>query len=180
MGLTFHYTGRIRQYALINKMTAEAEDISRSLGWKYNIIDDDKLKGILLSPERSDPLSLTFAPNGRLCSILSVMVNEPDDPFYYSAFTKTQFAGPDTHIALLKLLHYISNKYFSEIEVNDEGLYWGAWDEKILLEQFAKYNYALNAVTAALSGMKAVPGETPQSLADRIEEELKKKLSGEE
>jgi hypothetical protein len=178
MGLTFHYTGRISEDALIDKMTAEVEDISRSLGWKYDIIDDDKLKGILLSPENCDPLSLTFAPNGRLCSIVSVMVNEPDDPFYYYAFTKTQFAGPDTHIALLKLLHYLSNKYFSEIEVNDEGLYWGTWDEKILLEQFTKYNSALNAVTTALSGLKTQPGETGGSLADRIEEELKKKLSG--
>jgi hypothetical protein len=180
MGLTFHYSGRIRQYEKIDEMILEAEDISKSLDWKYNIIDDDKLKGIILSPEGSEPLSLTFVPEGRLCSVISVMVNEPDDPFYYTAFTKTQFAGPDTHIALMKLLRYLSDKYFSEIEVDDEGLYWGTWDKKILLEQFTKYNYALDAVTTALSGMKAVPGETPQSLADRIEETLREKLAREE
>lgn len=180
MGLTFHYTGKIRDYALIDEMNTEVEDISKSLGWKYHIIDDDKLKGIVVSPEECEPLSLTFAPNSRLCSILNVIVNKPDDEFYYSGFTKTQFAGPDTHIALLKLLHYLSEKYFSEIDVYDEGMYWGVWDEKILLDQFAKYNYILNAVTDALQGMKAKPGETAESLADRIEEHLKKKLGGEE
>jgi hypothetical protein len=179
MGLTFHYSGRIRQYEKIDEMVYEVEDICKSLGWKYSVIDDDKLKGIVLSPEGSEPLSLTFVPNGRLCSIISVVVNEPNDPFYYTAFTKTQFAGPDTHIALLKLLRYLRDKYFSEIEVNDEGLYWGTWDKIILLEQFAKYNYALDAVAAAISGMKAEPGESPQSLADRIEKTLKKKFGGE-
>lgn len=179
MGLSFYYSGRIRQYEKIDEMVCEVEDISKSLGWKCNIIDDDKLKGIVLSPEGSEPLSLTFVPDGRLCSIISVIVNKPDDLFYYTAFTKTQFAGPDTHIALMKLLRYLSDKYFSDIEVNDEGLYWGTWDKKILLEQFTKYNYALDAVKTALSEMKAVHGETPQSFADRIEETLRKKLGGE-
>lgn len=176
MGLTFHYAAKIRKHELIDEMIAEVKDIAGSLQWKYDIIDDDKLKGILVSPKECEPLSLTFAPNGRLCSIVNVIVNKPDDEFYYSGFTKTQFAGPDTHIALLKLLRYLSEKYFSEIEVYDEGLYWGVWDKKILLEQFAKYNYALNAVTAALEGIKKIPGETIQSFADRIEEQIKKKL----
>jgi hypothetical protein len=179
MGLTFHYSGRIRQYEKIDEMVDEVEDICKSLAWEYHIISDDKLKGIVLTPENSEPLSLTFVPDGRLCSIISVMVNEPDDPFYYTAFTKTQFAGPDTHIALLKLLCYLSDKYFSEIEVNDEGLYWDTLDRRILLEQFAKYNYALDAVAGVISGMNAEPGESPQSSADRIEETLKKKFGGE-
>ncbi len=179
MGLTFHYTAKIRRQELIDEMTAEVEDIARSLKWKYHIIDDDQLKGIVVSPEECEPLGLTFTPNGKLCSIVNVIVNKPDDEFYYSGFTKTQFAGPDTHIALLKLLHYLSEKYFSEIEVYDEGLYWGTWDKKILLEQFAKYNYALNVVTAALDEMKKIPGETVQSLAERREEQLKKKLGKE-
>jgi hypothetical protein len=179
MGLSFHYSGRISQYEKIDEMICEVEDISKSLDWKYNIIDDEKLKGIVLSPKGSEPLSLTFVPDGRLCSIINVIVNKPDDPFYYTAFTKTQFAGPDTHIALMKLLRYLSDKYFSDIEVNDEGLYWSTWDKKILLEQFAKYNYALDTVKTALSGMKAVTGEIPRSLADRIEETLKKKLGRE-
>ena len=51
-------------------------------------------------------------------------------------------------------------------------------DEKILLSQFAKYEFLLNAVADALSGMKAVQGETPLSLADCIEKILKGKLGG--
>ena len=54
-------------------------------------------------------------------------------------------------------------------------MYWETMDEKVLLEQFAKYEFLLNAVTEVLSDMKAVPGETAQSLADRLEKLLSKK-----
>ena len=91
---------------------------------------------------------------------------------------KTQFAGPDTHMALLKLLRYLKEKYFTELEVDDEGLYWESEDEKTLLSQFAKYNFTLKMLTEALSDFKAIPGETLNSLAERLEELLRKRLSG--
>ena len=46
-------------------------------------------------------------------------------------------------------------------------------DEKVFLKQFARYEFLLDAVADALTGMKTVPGETPLSLADRIEKLLK-------
>ena len=104
------------------------------------------------------------------------MVGEKDDPYYYTSFTKTQYAGPDAHMAIIKLLRYLENKYFSAFELQDEGMYWETMDEKILRNQFLKYEFALNALTAALSNMKAIPGETPDSLAERIEGELNKRL----
>jgi len=93
--------------------------------------------------------------------------------------TKTQFAGSDTHISILKLLHYLKEKYFESFELNDEGYYWEKWDEKLLLSQFARYNFILDKVASALANVKMAAGETAESLADRIEEILKKNFGTE-
>lgn len=53
--------------------------------------------------------------------------------------------------------------------MDDEGYYWKTNDEKMLLKRFAEYNFLLDAVATALSNVKASPGETADSLADKIE-----------
>jgi hypothetical protein len=196
MGLSFHYKGAIRNRSLISNLTEEVLDICKSLNWNYHIWEKkgttairtmapdppnytpDDLQGISVSPDECEPLFLTFLPNGNLCSPLKLMFNDPitNDLMIEVIHVKTQFAGPDTHIALLKLLRYLKEKYFAELEVDDEGQYWETQDEKILLSQFAKYNFALKMVTEALSDFKSSPGETASSLADRLEEFLRKKL----
>ena len=37
MGLSIHYSGQIRDYALIKDLINECEDICKSLEWKYYI-----------------------------------------------------------------------------------------------------------------------------------------------
>ena len=64
------------------------------------------------------------------------------------------------------------------MEVDDEGLYWETGDEKVLLSQFEKYNHALSVIEAALQDFKAIRGETVQSLTERLERLLVRKLNG--
>ena len=189
MGLSIHYSGTIKDIALIDELIAEVTDICQSLSWSYHIIKEpntDQLNGICFSPEKCEPVFLTFLPGGRMCSPVNLMnsdlyeKNGLDAELVYTTSTKTQFAGPDAHIAVIKLLRYLKEKYFSVFELSDEGMYWETMDEKLLLSQFAKYEFLLNAVADALSEMKAVPDETPLSLADRIEKMLKDKLGGTE
>lgn len=188
MGLSIHYSGKIRKKSLINELISETADICNSLQWTYHIIkelNEDQLNGICFSPEGCEPVFLTFLPGGRMCSPVNLMNrdiydgNELDKELMYTTSTKTQYAGPDAHIAVIKLLRYLKEKYFEKFELDDEGRFWETNDKKVLLEQFARYELLLNTVTDALSNMNAVPDEPLESLADRIEKVLREKLGGE-
>jgi hypothetical protein len=198
MGLSFHYSGKIRSVSAIDLLASEVEDICNSLDWEYHIwkrkgprkksalstkgkiikYTPDDVTGISVSPPESEPLFLTFLPDGSLCSPVKLMFYNPEnnDLVIEVIHTKTQFAGPDVHITLMELLHYLDGKYFAKLKVDDEGLYWGKWDKNILLAQFDKYNKILDRMTEALADFKSKPGESVTSLADRLEEYLRKKL----
>ena len=202
MGLSIHYHGQIKDYTLIEELTNEAEDICNSLDWKYHIWEKESnandnahvsdpdfinyavedLKGISISPNECEPVCLVFFPSGRLCSPFKLMYNNPatNDLMVETVSTKTQYAGMDTHLTVLKLLQYFKDKYFSVFELSDEGMYWETKDEDVLKKQFARYDFLVNSVRDALSDFKAEPGETPQSLADRLEELLKKRFGNKE
>ena len=185
MGLSIHYSATIQNTDRIDELITEVTDICQSLNWSYQIIKEpnaDQLNGICFSPEDCEPIFLTFLPGGRMCSPVNLMnrdiyeKNGLDAEMIYTTSTKTQFAGADAHVAVIKLLRYLKEKYFAVFELNDEGMYWETMDEKVLLSQFARYEFLLKAVGDALSEMKTIPGETPLSLADRIEKMLKDKF----
>jgi hypothetical protein len=198
VGLSIHYSGTIKNYALIEDLVNEVEDICKSLDWKYHICEKkstanytahisdpnfinytpEDIKGITILPAECEPVNLTFFPSGILCSVVKLMYNNAttNDLMVDTISTKTQFAGPDTHITVLNLLQYLKDKYFAVFELRDEGHYWETKDKKILLDRFAQYNFFLDAVADTLGDFKTAPGETPASLADRLAEFLKKKF----
>lgn len=198
MGLSVHYWGKIKDYSLIDTMTAEVEDICKTLNWEYQVFDTQKsklqpgttaekytphdVKGISFRPKESETAFLTFLPDGTLCCPVKLIYYDTstNDLMIEVIHTKTQFAGADTHIAILKLLHYLKGKYFESFELNDEGYYWEKWDEKVLLSQFARYNFILDKVASALANVKLSPGESAESLADRIEDIIKRKFGDED
>ena len=187
MGLSFHFKGKIKSIKLLKPLIAEVKDICESLGWKYQVREaktkkqingkwmPENLSGISVSPSECEPVSLTFLPNGKLCSFVNLLSQDAYEKkkwIYYNS-TKTQFAGPDVHIAIVKLLKYLEKKYLDALDVTDEGNYWETMDEKILMKQFAEYNFYFDAVEKDLNKMPAVPGETVDSLARRIGEMFK-------
>ncbi|MBK8522171.1 MAG: hypothetical protein WAT20_09320 [Ferruginibacter sp.] len=202
MGLSLHYRGQIRDYALIEDLISECADICKSLEWDYHIwnkessINDDAhidnsdfigytmedLKGISILPKECEPVDLAFFPSGKLCSPIKLQFNNAatNDLMVAYVSTKTQYAGMDIHVAVLKLLEYLKDKYFSFFELSDEGMYWETKDIEVLKSQFARYNFIVNSVRNALSDFKALPGETAESLTDRLEELLKNKFGSNE
>src|SRR5688572_32815665 len=113
MGISIHYSGTIKDIALIDKLISEVTDICQSFNWSYHIIREPNtyhLNGICFSPEEYEPIFLTFLSNGRMCSFVNLMnkdlylKNGLDEELVYTTSTKTQFAGIDVHIAVIKLL----------------------------------------------------------------------------
>jgi len=173
MGLTFYYSGRIRDYKEIDTLVDEVADLCKGLNWSYTIIADEELKGILINAPGSEPLWFMFTPDGRTCSIVNLKFCKPDDPFFSTIHVKTQYAGPEVHMALIKMLRYMSEKYFSEIEVMDEGEFWEKGDEENLRRIFANYTGAINMFTEMLEKLDRIPGESAEALAVRIEQMVK-------
>jgi hypothetical protein len=184
MGLSIHYSGSIKDIREIDNLVNEVADICKTFSWSYNIIkpDEDPISGICFGPQECETIFLTFLPDGKLCSLLSFIFKEkyPEQPFepIYTISVKTQYAGMDAHMAVIKLLRYLKEKYFSEFELRDEGYYWETGDREKLASQFSNYDMAIEMVSQALSGIEKIPGESTDSLAARIERILKEKLGG--
>lgn len=184
MGLSIHYNGTIKDRALLPQLAAEMKDICESLGWDYHYFDpgeEDTLEGIYFSPAECEPLFLTFTPEGRLLSPISqitrdmLLQNGLDPELIYTISCKTQYAGMDVHIALIRLFRYLKEKYFSLFDMNDEGGYWETDERELLQQQFTRYETAMASMAEMLQELRAAGRSSPESIACRIEELLKKK-----
>ena len=99
--------------------------------------------------------------------------NENDDlPFN---FVKTQFASPEIHIIIVKLLRYLKEKYFQRFEVIDEGKYWETGDEDLLAEKMEFLSQKMNALAQALedSWIEVEPGDSDLDILVKIEKILR-------
>ncbi|MFK7935715.1 MAG: hypothetical protein AB8G22_19530 [Saprospiraceae bacterium] len=221
MGVTIHYSARLRDTKDLPQLVAEITDICKSLDWKYHLVENDtyqvtatdmplepgdglvksiQLNGILACPPKCEPLWLVFTPSGRTTTpIQTEMANmfasvsqslaeedesaeseptEPDtftDGMVYNVFTKTQYAGAETHIALVKLLRYLEKKYFQYLRVTDEGKYWETSDENKLRLLMNSSEVAINLVRGTLekTDFSKLEGD---SLVDKVESVIAKLL----
>lgn len=172
MGLSIHYSGTIKEMALIPVLTEAVLDVCKVLHWNYHLFNDANFKGICFSPPEGEPVFLTFNNSTELASpVLWQLQLEP----IATISTKTQYAGIEAHIAVMKLLKHLQGRYFSHFELMDEGGYWESDDEAVLQKQFDRYTFLLEAVCEVLQDFKAAPGEKAESLADRLEQFLKER-----
>jgi hypothetical protein len=108
------------------------------------IVEKEDELGTYITTEMPSPEQLAQLTWDDLANTMSVK----------TAFTKTQFAGAETHILLCKLLRYLEKKYFAELEVIDEGDYYYKGDASALAERLAFLNHLIeNAATSALASL---------------------------
>lgn len=176
MGLSIHYSGTIKDTAVISQLIEEVQDVCTILGWKWHINNDKKLTGISFTPPECETVGLNFLANGELVS--KVMLKYDIHPAT-TISVKTQYAGMDVHMAVIKLLKHLAKHYFSVFELSDEGGYWETSDEEVLHKKFGVYNMMLNAVQAALMDFKAEESNTPERMVDRLEKFLKERFNKE-
>ena len=186
MGLSIHYNGYIFNKQLLDSLIEEVTDICKILKWQSHTFDNDEIKGVSFAPEGSEPVFLTFDHEGRLLSPWNIMVKGIYDDvqipkeYLFTASAKTQFAGMEAHIAIIKLLKHLSKKYLKDFTLIDEGYYWETDDEKILTSQFEKFESAINIFRDAIKDLPAVPDDTAESLSSRLEKLLKDKFGKKE
>jgi hypothetical protein len=176
MGLSIHYSGKIKDATLIAPLVEEVQDVCTILKWNYHLYDDENVKGMSFSPPECEPVFLTFL-NNELCSPILLQYNISPAT---TISVKTQYAGIEMHKALIKLMRHLKEIYFQEFELSDEGGYWDNLDEEKLNQQFKKYNYLLHKVTEHLKDFKGDENDTAESLADRLEKFLNERFGSTE
>jgi hypothetical protein len=202
MGITILYRGKLKSPHLIDTIRKELIKISDLMEWDYTILDEDfekptdiklevrengceivghlALKGINLNVHKKcSSLSFLFDLNGILRDPVQMVreeavekVENETQPF---SFVKTQFAPPEIHITLIKLLRYLKRKYFQTFEVIDEGKYWETGDEGLLKEKMEFLSQKMDAVSQALenSWIELEPGDSDLDIIVKIEKILR-------
>lgn len=192
MGLSVHYSGSFNPAASLQEMIDEATDIAATFNWTYHVFEtqfpqlpfnndyDGKIYGISFTPPECETVFLCFLSNGKIScpSRLRFWGKESasrNESLLYLLSVKTQFAGMHAHILLIRLLKYLSGKYFIHFQLSDEGLYWETGDEKLLKEKFDLYNSLLDNVSHALESIPMNSNESLEAYFSRILKQRKKK-----
>ncbi len=179
MGVTIHYKGKLNQPSLIDEFCEEMEDIAKAMEWEYHLINDgenlktNKLRGIILIPhKKSEPLILTTDSNGILRNAFMMKLVEENPELTYINHTKTQFAPPEVHIAIIKLLAYIQKKYIANLDITDEGGYWETGNPALVKERIDFLNAKIDELENILKSLKIEEGDSPETIADKMEQLL--------
>lgn len=203
MGITIHFQGSLKTTKMVNSLVDELIDISKSMSWQWNVLDEDwakpstaklskesdeveiighlSLKGISINLHPNcEPLSLYFNSEGRLTNPMSIIFenedkNKKDDDY---CFVKTQFAPPEIHITIIKLLRYLKKRYIPNLKVIDEGEYWQSEDREKLVTKIAFLNKKMDEIGEVLSemDMETIENSSPEKLADILEDRLKNRI----
>ena len=182
MGITIHYKGKLNSTNQIDSFCEEIEDIAKSMEWEYTAIDErtdnslNQLKGLFIQPHpNSEFLQLIVDLHGNLRNVIMLDHLKDDSKTTYLNHTKTQFAPTDVHIAIVKLFKYLQQKYISNLDVYDEGDYWQTEDVRVLQKKFDFLNAKMDMMEDILNSIKFDEENDAESVADKIEEVLKKR-----
>ena len=180
MGVTIHYRGKLNSTDLIDPFCEELKNISIEMEWDYSCFDFNKntdkipLKGLFIKPHKSaETLQFMVDQLGNLRNAFLVKHVPDDSASTFFIHVKTQFAPIEIHIAVIKLLKYLQQKYALNLEVWDEGHYGETGNSKILIEKFRFLNEAMDQLEDVLNSIEIEVESTATSVADKIEEILK-------
>lgn len=170
MSISIQYRGCMARTAQVLACMEELADIAGIMGWSYNLWEEDwevapdahfesisgagiqirghsALRGICLYPHPNiEPLWLVFRRDGSLSSPFHIALDagEGYPPRRVWLSTETGGAGPDTHMAIIRLLDYLNKRYGLQLEVQDSSGFSQTGDEVSLRLLFR----AMNAVSA--------------------------------
>ena len=186
MGLSFHFSGRLRKADDLPALIAEVKDVSNISGWKYHIFETrfpndcfedhtsyDDVYGICFSPEKCEPVFFTFLSNGAMVSpdrieIFAYSEDETERSYIYSISVKTQFSGYFNHQLLIRLIKHLNEKYFEDFRLDDESYYWETDDENLMRERFKLYDRLMDNVELSIQTFPIEKEEDSVSYFERL------------
>ena len=206
MGLSIHYSGRMDDIARLGRMCDELEDIAEAMDWAWTRMDEDwyrptsahlvsaphgvqikghlPLKGISITPTGNcESLRFFSDREGNLRDAMSmIMIHDGAlRPESVRISVKTQFASPELHMVIVKLLKYLRKRYVSNLIVRDEGEYWETGDRETLARKMAFLGAKIKEVGRVVSeSNKPGKARTPEELLVMIEDVLRQKLRWDE
>jgi hypothetical protein len=190
MGLSIHYSGRIADKSKLHQLIEELEEIAHIHEWDCHVFErefpqgdysedehDDNLYGILFSPPKCEPVSITFLSNERMCGPMQLMhwgnsSDEKEQRYLYLISTKTQYAGVEIHKMVIGIFRYLHKQYLTDFELIDEGEYWETNDEELLKRNFKKSTDLINSVASALKNNQRNIGENIEAYIERVIQQM--------
>ncbi|MBA3028375.1 MAG: hypothetical protein FP814_10710 [Desulfobacterium sp.] len=139
-GITIHYEGHALSHQAVTEIISASSEYAKHQGWKVkdasaengtlervinekNADYEGEITGVVLYPHaKCEPVYLQFG-----------------EDLFMQDFVKTQFAGTDVHILLIKLFDAIKGK-FRNLEIVDESEYWDKRDRDTLERHVRKVN----------------------------------------
>jgi hypothetical protein len=184
MGISIHYTGRLKTKKSLPNLIAEVKDIAEIYNWSYHIFDEEfpvgsfnkssfnhHVYGICFTPPGCETVNLTFLSNGRLVSPwgLEYYFNkEKDERLLKGISVKTHYTGVTGHKLIIHLFLHLSKKYFRNFKLHDEGGYWETRDENLLEANFKFLNAMMDSLETALETQPKKATESFEKYFERL------------
>jgi hypothetical protein len=134
MGVTISYRGSLADIGRVEDFEDRVLDLALEVGgharvWR-SVNDDDPrrvVRGVMLDLyPGQETTSLLISPEGWLINLFEIEDAEKgrlaEPPW---CFVKTQFGPVEGHVALVEMLTALQREFFPNLEVSDEGGYWG-------------------------------------------------------
>ncbi len=181
MAIKIEYRGKIKDIKLVNSLIDEVDEIGKILGWKVKMAQEYSsrkkyklyidLFGISLTPPKSESVYFTFLQDGTLMTPTTILLDQVEEVLEeeYQASTKTQFAGPDIHVAVVKLIKYVAKKYLENFEVKDATEYWTSEEPEAVESAFEKVILNTEMVEAAVRKIRLPKEVFIQSFSDAMD-----------
>jgi hypothetical protein len=180
MGVTIHYRGSIDDLSRVEDFEDRVIDLALAMGGNVRLwrtadeaTPERMVRGLILDlAPGQEPTTLLLSPEGWLINLVEIEEAEKGqiaEPPWCSV--KTQFGPVEGHVALVELLSELKARFFSNLEVHDEGSYWEHRDVKKLKANLDFLGRAINALAAGLEQhpLTAEAAEDPDILMTRIE-----------
>jgi hypothetical protein len=134
MGVTIHYAGQFTQPSRMSELLDFVKTFADSHQWGFQILpqkSNDSRRGFILLPHPDcEPIAIDFGARSR-----------------FSSWVKTQFAGPQVHIEIIRFLRQLQ-PIMGRLGVRDEGEFWTTGNEEILRRHMATINELIAEETA--------------------------------